>query len=58
MSKKRLNAVATNLDIPTDSIASSTPSEQIVEDYQKLNEKMDRIISKIKGRKEKKLQQE
>lgn len=52
MSIKQLN-VALETSNPTESAASEKVSDNILEDYQKLNEKIDKVISKIKGRKEK-----
>jgi hypothetical protein len=50
---KQLNA-ALEINNPTESVVSEKVTDTIIEDYQKLNEKIDKVISKIKGRKEKK----
>ena len=50
---KQLNA-ALDTSNPTESVANENTPDTILEDYKKLNEKIDKVISKIKGRKEKK----
>lgn len=50
---KQLN-VALEISNPTESVASEKAPDTILDDYKKLNEKIDKVISKIKGRKEKK----
>lgn len=52
------NVMLIILDNATESVINSTTYEQIVEDYKILSDKMDKIIGKIRCRKEKKKQEE
>jgi uncharacterized protein YaaN involved in tellurite resistance len=53
MSQKYLNAVL-DLNTTIEPITNEILIDNISEDYQKLNDKIDKIISKIKNRKERK----
>lgn len=54
MPRKRQSSAASEAIVITESISIETLEDTTVEDYKKLNDKCDKVISRIKVRKERK----
>lgn len=54
MTRQQLSAALNEIIISSEPLSIEDLEESTVEDYKKLNEKCDKVMSKIKGRKDKK----